>query len=138
MNPEGTDCAFRAANSGGMRGIHPPNIWPPSPPIILILAKNSHQKNFGGKNMGFSTPKQEVLESSPQYQKIHQNMLIIPPMLDTDLQPWAPHIGRLQIRNSIFHGRRRIKNGASTPLFWCWLQLQVLQSNQSCTMYPLQ
>ena len=29
--------------------------------------------------MGFSTPKQEVLESSPQYQKIHQNILIIPP-----------------------------------------------------------
>ena len=28
--------------------------------------------------MGFSTPKQEVLESSPQYQKIHQNVLIIP------------------------------------------------------------
>ena len=33
--------------------------------------------------MGFSTLKQEVLESSPQHQKINQNMLIIPPMLDS-------------------------------------------------------
>ena len=29
--------------------------------------------------MGFSTPKQEVLESSPQYQKIHQKYADHPP-----------------------------------------------------------
>ena len=36
-----------------------------------------------------SSPDEEVLKSSPQYQKNHQNMLITPtpPMLDTDLQP---------------------------------------------------
>ena len=45
---------------------------------------------------------QEILKSSPppQYQKVHQNMLIIPPMLDTDLQPWVYK----------YHNRQCIRN----------------------------
>ena len=42
-----------------------------------------HEFGYTKKN----SPKREILKSSPQYQKGHQNMLIIPPMLDTDLQP---------------------------------------------------
>ena len=58
------------------RGDTSPNNW--------ILTKKWWKKAWRAKK---KVIKKEILKSSPQYQKSHQNMLIILPMLDTDLQP---------------------------------------------------
>ena len=76
---------FTGLKIPGDGGCTPTSIFdlhPPPPNNFDFSKKTGHQKNFGEMsrlNMGFSTPKQEVLESTPQYQKIHHKYADHPP-----------------------------------------------------------
>ena len=55
--------------------------------MSLGLPRSRKQK-FLSPTLHKNSPKQKIFKSSPpQYQTSRQNMLIIPPMLDMDLQP---------------------------------------------------